>query len=225
MLWGRLDCWYFSHPWRLQPKRMVQESKSPKKGLRQSLGGLLANRDVRYVALATAAVNGALGVLKPLSQVVLHREFKMDVTRRSLVISIATATYLVITPIAGNLSDRMPRAHLVALSLILMASSMALFMARNLGLWALNICVGLAGAGLACAGSVGQALLADLVDQHELGDYGMAFALSDMSDSLGLIAGPIVGLALSQWFGPSAGTGLMGLLCLSLAPFVMRIGQ
>uniref|UniRef100_A0A7S4MS80 Major facilitator superfamily (MFS) profile domain-containing protein n=1 Tax=Odontella aurita TaxID=265563 RepID=A0A7S4MS80_9STRA len=127
-----------------------------KKGLRQSLGGLLANRDVRYVALATAAVNGALGVLKPLSQVVLHREFKMDVTRRSLVISIATATYLVITPIAGNLSDRMPRAHLVALSLILMASSMALFMARNLGLWALNICVGLAGAGLACAGSVGQ---------------------------------------------------------------------
>lgn len=201
------------------------KAKSDKPGLRQSLGALVSNRDVRSVALATAAVNGALGVLKPLSQVVLHREFEMDVTRRSLVISIATAAYLVITPIAGKISDRMPRARLVSLSLVLMASSMAFFMARDLGLWAMNICVGLAGASLACAGSVGQALLADLVDRHKLGDYGVAFALSDMADSAGLIAGPIVGLAVSQWFGPSAGTGLMGLACLSLTPMVMRISQ
>lgn len=209
------------------PEKKYDEGgkEKSKPGLRKSLGALVSNRDVRSVALATAAVHAALGVLKPLSQVVLLREFNMDVTKRSLVISIATAAYLVITPVAGKISDKMPRSRLVSLSLVLMASSMAFFMARGLGLWAVNICVGLAGASLACAGSVGQALLADLVDRHELGDYGMAFALSDMADSTGLIIGPIVGLAISQWFGPSAGTGLMGLVCLLLVPLVMQIAQ
>jgi len=52
----------------------------------------------------------------------------------------------------------------------------------------------------------------------------MAFALSDMADSLGFILGPIIGLAVSQKFGASAGVGVLGASCLLLAPSVLRIG-
>jgi len=51
----------------------------------------------------------------------------------------------------------------------------------------------------------------------------MAFALSDMSDSLGFIVGPVLGLSISQFFGPSAGAGALGVLCLLLVPVVIRI--
>jgi hypothetical protein len=44
---------------------------------------------------------------------VLDRDFSMGLVSRSLVISVATFTYLLATPLAGFLSDRMPRQKLV----------------------------------------------------------------------------------------------------------------
>jgi MFS family permease len=95
---------------------------------------------------------------------------------------------------------------------------------RSFGLGAVLVCCCLIGTGCAFANAAGQALLADLVDRHKLGGYGMAFALSDMADSLGFILGPIIGLAVSQKFGASAGVGVLGASCLLLAPSVLRIG-
>ena len=66
-------------------------------------------------------------------------------------------------------------------------------------------------------------LLADLVDKHELGEYSFVYALSDIADSLGLVLGPIIGLWLGQVFSYSIGVLSMGMLCLLVAPFVMRI--
>ena len=43
----------------------------------------------------------------------LDRDFSMGLVSRSLVISVATFTYLLATPLAGFLSDRMPRQKLV----------------------------------------------------------------------------------------------------------------
>eukprot|EP00957_Ditylum_brightwellii_P168398 12818420-Ditylum_brightwellii.AAC.1 len=208
------------------PKEEDASKDKEKPGLKDSLGVLIANQDVRYLALSIAAVHAALGVLKPLSQVVMSREFDFSVSKRSFMISIATVTYLIITPIVGRVSDHTSKSKLVSISLILMALSTAFFTLRYTGgLWALSICIALAGASLAFVGSVAQALMADLVDRNKLGDYGMAFALSDMSDSLGLIIGPIVGLAVSQYFGPSVGLGMIGLTCLILVPKVSRISS
>lgn len=117
----------------------------------------------------------------------------------------------------------MLRSKLVAVSLAIMTLSTTFLALRRLDLWAFNISVGLLGVSMGMAGSTGQALLADLVDRHRLGEYSMVFALSDMADTLGLIVGPILGLYLSQVFGPSAGPGTMGMLCLLLIPIVLRI--
>jgi DHA1 family solute carrier family 18 vesicular amine transporter 1/2 len=184
---------------------------------------LVRNRDVLAVLASTMAVHAVVGVIKPLSQVILDREFGIGMVGRSFVVTIATLTYFISTPVSGWLSDRMPRSRLIAMSLVVMALSSAFFALRGLGLWAFNVSIGLLGLSMGMAGSAGQALLADLVDRHELGEYSMVFALSDMADSLGLIVGPIVGLYLSQVFGASVGPGVMGIMCLLLAPIVLRI--
>uniref|UniRef100_A0A7S0B0Z6 Major facilitator superfamily (MFS) profile domain-containing protein n=1 Tax=Minutocellus polymorphus TaxID=265543 RepID=A0A7S0B0Z6_9STRA len=200
------------------------QKKGGKMTLLASSRSLLTNRDILGVASSTFAIHAVVGVIKPLSQVVLDREFGVSMVHRSLIISIATVTYFMSTPISGWVSDHMSRPHLVALSLGLMALSAVFFALRTcFGMWAFNICVGLLGTSMGVAGSSSQSLLADLVDRNNIGSYSMAYALSDVADSLGLIVGPIVGLFLSQRFGPSSGVLSVGALCVFLTPVMLRI--
>ncbi|KAL7454303.1 hypothetical protein ACHAWC_007774 [Mediolabrus comicus] len=191
--------------------------------LAKSSKQLLRNFDILAVTLSTFVIHAVVGVIKPISQVVLDEEFGVTMVKRSFIISIATLAYFISAPISGVLSDRMPRSILVALSLFLMAASSVFFALRNLGLWAFYISIALLGIALGVQKSSSQSLLADLVDKHELGDYSMVYALSDVADSLGLIVGPLVGLGLSQIYGPSVGVVSIGMLCLLLTPVMLRI--
>jgi MFS transporter, DHA1 family, solute carrier family 18 (vesicular amine transporter), member 1/2 len=187
---------------------------------------LLGNRDVLAVAGAILAAHAVIGCYKPMVQMISDREFGLGVFHRSLVISIATITFFITTPIAGRISDRIPRrSRLVSVGLLLTVLTVFFFSIRSYcGFWALCVSVACLGASMGVSGSASQALLADLVDRHELGEYGLAFALADMADSIGLIAGPIVGLTISQLLGsPSAGLCVVASLCLLLLPAVMRI--
>lgn len=200
---------------------------------------LLHNPQILVVAASILAIHAVLGVMKPISQVVLAREFGVDVWERSLVISIATVTYMLSTPLAGRLSDVLPsRSSMVVLGLALMSLSAVFFGLRVVGgLPALYMSVALLGTALGVSSSASQALLADLVDRQDnhgssnrhgggtgsSGDYSMAFALSDMADSIGMIVGPVLGLAMSQSYGPTMGVASIALGCLVLIPFVARV--
>jgi len=191
--------------------------------LAKSSKQLLRNFDILAVTASTFVIHAVVGVIKPLSQVVLDKEFGVTMVKRSFIISIATLAYFIAAPISGILSDRMQRSHLVALSLVLMSCSSAFFALRHLGLWAFYVSVALLGVAMGVQKSSSQSLLADLVDKHELGEYSMVYALSDVADSLGLIVGPLVGLALSQIYGPSVGVLSIGIPCLLLTPVMLRI--
>ncbi|KAL7536844.1 hypothetical protein ACHAXR_007431 [Thalassiosira sp. AJA248-18] len=184
---------------------------------------LLTNHDILSVTASTFIIHAVVGAIKPMSQVVLDEEFGMTMVKRSFVISIATVSYFISAPFSGYLSDRMSRPHLVSLSLVLMSGSAGFFALRHLGIWAFYTCVGLLGVSMGVQKSSSQSLLADLVDKHGLGEYSMVYALSDVADSLGLIVGPIVGLWLGQVFSKSVGVLSIGILCLLLAPAVLRI--
>ena len=197
--------------------------KKQQEGLVAAFRTLLQNSSVRTVVITSIAIHAVLGVLKPISMLVMDREFHLGTVKRSLVITCATVTNLLCTPVAGFCSDKVSKPHMLVIALLLMALSTALMALRGWGLWALYVCCSLVGAGKAMEASAGQALLADLVDMYQLGKYGTAFALSDMADSLGFIIGPIVGLGISQVAGPSLGSGAIGAFCLVMVPLVLRI--
>lgn len=218
------------------------------RSLLENTKALLANRDVLAVSLATLTIHAAVGVIKPISQVVLDEEFGVTMVNRSFIISIATVAYFLITPIAGYSCDASygtddetsrvaRRSNLVAWSLLLMFGSCGFFGLRYwMGIWAFYISVGLLGVALGLFKCSSSSLLADLVDRHRArklnngalgsegeGEYSMVYALADVSDSLGLIVGPIAGLYLSQLYGPSVGVIAIGSLSLMLAPILMKI--
>lgn len=189
-----------------------------------SIRKLLCNKDILATTASTLVIHAVVGVIKPLSQIVLDKEFGVTMVKRSFIISIATVTYFISTPISGWLSDRTSRSRLVGSSLLIMSASAAFFALRTyLGISAFYISVGLLGIAMGISMSSGHSLLADLVDKHELGQYSMAYALSDVSDSLGLILGPIIGLYLSEVYGASVGVVAIGSLCVLLAPVVFSI--
>jgi len=203
--------------------KKVVEGEEQQLSLVKSSRQLLRNFDILAVTASTFVIHAVVGVIKPLSQVVLDKEFGVTMVKRSFIISIATLAFFIAAPIAGILSDRMQRSHLVALSLVLMSCSSAFFALRHLGLWAFYVSVALLGVAMGVQKSSSQSLLADLVDKHKLGEYSMVYALSDVADSLGLIVGPLVGLALSQIYGPSVGVLSIGILCLLLTPVMLKI--
>lgn len=221
----QLGLMIFMPPVKYNTSDTLDDNKEESSAL-ESFRLLYSNPQVLVVAGAIFCINAVLGTIKPLSQLILHRDFGMNTLNRSFIITIATFTYLIGTPIAGYLSDRMPRPTLLAFSLLLCALSgfcFALCGSISSSIWFLNISIAILGVSLAFSGSVSTALLADLVDRYKLGKYSMAFALSDMADSLGLIIGPVVGLTISQYLGPSVATVTMGTLCLVIAPLVFRI--
>ena len=203
----------------------VTESKkdTDKESLATSSKRLLTNGDILAVTASTLIIHAVIGCIKPLSQVILDEEFGFSMVKRSFVISIATVSFFVTAPLAGWLSDHMSRPKLVSLSLVLMSGSAGFFALRHLGIWAFYVCVGLLGVSMGMQKSSSQSLLADLVDKHELGEYSMVYALSDVADSLGLIVGPIVGLWLAQVFTKNVGVLTIGFFSLLLAPVVLRI--
>ena len=214
-------------------KNAAIKNKKSIQSLMKSTKELLSNHDILAISAATLVIHAVVGVIKPLSQVVLDKEFGITMVHRSLIISIATVAYFITTPLCGYYwSNRVQRSHLVGWSLVLMFGSSAFFALRSLiGIWAFYISVGLLGVALGLFKCSSPSLLADLVDRNneEEGndgagsEYSMVYALSDVADSLGMIVGPIVGLYLSQVFGPSVGVIAIGGLSLLLAPIVMRI--
>ena len=213
--------------WFAPPERHVETNNDQKgKGtdsLVTSSKRLLFNHDILVVTLSTFIIHAVVGVIKPVSQVVLDEEFGVPMVRRSFIISIATLAYFVAAPISGWFSDHMSRAKLLCLSLILMAGSSVSFSLRHLGIWAFYICVALLGVSLGIQKSSSHSLLADIVDRDGIGEYSTVYALSDIADSIGLIIGPVVGLYLSHVFSPSVGVASMGIFCLLLTPAVLRI--
>lgn len=203
-------------------RKLVDDSSSV--STMQSTKKLLSNKDILAVTASTLAIHAVVGVIKPLSQVVLDKEFGVTMVKRSLIISIATITYFISTPLSGWFSDRTSRSGLVASSLLIMSGSAVFFALRlYLGIGAFYVSIGLLGIAMGLSMSSGHSLLADLVDRHELGEYSMVYALSDVADSLGLILGPILGLYLAEIFNPSVGVISIGCLCLLLAPVVFNI--
>jgi MFS family permease len=221
------------------------EEKTP--ALRQ-LTSLLANRDMRLAACGIFAAYACGGLYDAMYGVHVSDAFGYGPSQASLLFSIEPSCYLLLLLLLAPLADGAASqskttaataattpsssAHagrwrskpgltalglaLTGLSLPLLPLGAGLRRGSHVSLVASLL---VHGAGYAVRDLVGHGLLADLVDRHRVGSYAMAFALADCADSLGYIAGPLVGFALARLLRSRlAGLLLVGIACASLAP-------
>ena len=167
-----------------------------------------------------------------------------------LVFATSTLTYLVFTPIAGVLGDRLGgnnttrnRRYLVILfGIVILACGLCSFWLMGHG-WT-GLIVGLVGIGLGMAfiDAPVAALLADIMDVRGLRDsFGTVYAIQDTAISIGFAIGPLLGAGLQHVFEknptrviPQGGEDVddggigfrqmsmvFGVVCLAYAPFVL----
>jgi MFS family permease len=138
-------------------------------------------------------VSGATGAFLPL----FARDTLTLPTRLiGLVIAAQVAATLVTRPLAGSVSDRIGRARVVQIGLLVVAAGAAL-VATAPGAWRLLAGSMLLGAGVALAGAAASALVTDLSQRSGYGAaHGVFGTIYDVGDAAGpIIAGLVVTMA------------------------------
>lgn len=189
---------------------------------------LVRNREVAIVLLGMLATYAAGGLYDSSFAAHLADSFGMGAARASTIFAIEPVAYLgTLALLARLVPGRQGKARLSAVGLALVGLSLPLLtLGGRVG--SVFASLVLHGAGYGAKDAVGHGLLADLVDEHRLGSYAMAFALADATDSLGYIVGPLAGAALSRQFasgGRTPGLVVFGALALLMVPQTVLLGK
>lgn len=187
---------------------------------------LLALVRIPAVGVACSGLFAALaagGLFDALFGIHLSETYGIGPARASLIFSIEPTTYLLTLALLGGLADVVSKPVLSAAALGLVGLSLPL-LTIGPSLVSVFAATLIHGIGYGCKDVVGAALLADLVDRHGAGSYAMAFALADMSDSLGYVLGPLGGVALCKALGSrTLGLSAFALGCWVLVPSTLRL--
>eukprot|EP01065_Artemidia_motanka_P013339 TRINITY_DN17358_c0_g8_i1.p1 TRINITY_DN17358_c0_g8~~TRINITY_DN17358_c0_g8_i1.p1 ORF type:complete len:460 (+),score=101.55 TRINITY_DN17358_c0_g8_i1:68-1381(+) len=164
------------------------------------------------------AANTAVALIEPLVPYYLKHNYHYSKSQRGFLWMAAPGAYLVTTPFAGMLADKVPKWTLLAVGLLVSGATLpwACFFPDQ-GVWITAVAIACVGVGTSLVETPIQPILSLICDARHQGAYGSAFALNDVAMSLGFIVGPIVGSALKQEFGVKwtlFGTGVFLLVLL-----------
>jgi MFS family permease len=200
----------------------TQSRRSAEAPLSQ-LVSLIANRDVAIVAFGIFAILAAGGLFDVVYGIHMQDTFHMGPGRASFIFSIEPLTYMLCMAACAPVANRISKKELAALGIGLVALSLPMLVAGN-RMTSVYTAMIVHGLGYGMKDLVGNALLADLVDLHGVGSYEMAYALADMSDSIGYILGPLLGITLCRVLRSRvSGLLISALLCALLVPFTLGI--
>lgn len=179
---------------------------------------------VLVVAGCSLASSMSIAMLEPLVPLYLSRPpFLLEPFSQSLVWSASTLAYMVCTPIAGIVADRLPEWSLLFGGLVLMAvgASGVVVVKR---LWFTVVALLFVGAAMGFIDTPSSPLLAKIADFRGTNAYGRVFAAMDMATSLGFVLGPLVAGAIeSRGLSPLATTLPVAVACLLFAPITVSL--
>ncbi|MGD8191887.1 MFS transporter [Brevibacillus ginsengisoli] len=183
-----------------QPERIKQNE--------QAAGGtfrLLRNRSVLFIAIVVLLSETTLTLLEPIIPVFLTEQLALSSTAIGLLFAASILAYGGIAPISGALSNRFNPRSLMLIGLSCLALTLPLI-AMSHTTWQHACALIAVGASVGFALSPTLPSLSAVVDNGtQDGAYGSAFALFNMFHAVGMIAGPLIGGALTDWLSvPSA---------------------
>ena len=179
---------------------------------------LLVFRDPRLMPIyAVIVINMFLvGILFGFLPVYLH-VLGYSATQSGTVVSIATASYLLVQPMAGALADRYAMSTTVTLGLLVAALS--IMATTFLSGWALIAIVIAAGMGIGTVWTNSDALVSASASPSQLGaSIGAAQSFKEFGDMIG----PLLLGALTQFFGVRTGFVTCGAIALVLLGLCRR---
>eukprot|EP00927_Polykrikos_kofoidii_P063132 TRINITY_DN57966_c0_g1_i1.p1 TRINITY_DN57966_c0_g1~~TRINITY_DN57966_c0_g1_i1.p1 ORF type:complete len:484 (+),score=60.15 TRINITY_DN57966_c0_g1_i1:74-1525(+) len=179
---------------------------------------------VLVVAGCSLVSSMSIALLEPVVPLYLSRPpFLLAPFSQSLVWSASTLAYMVSTPIAGFLADRIPGRVLLFGGLALMALGVSGVVLVG-QLWCTVVALLIVGAAMGFIETPSSPLLAKIADFRGTNAYGRVFATMDMATSLGFVLGPLIAAAIKSSGLPYLATTLpAAVACLLFAPLTLSL--
>jgi multidrug resistance protein len=189
---------------------------------RESLARLLGDRAILVASGAAVVAASTWGLLEPTLPLHLESAFGVSPTGVGVVFGLATLAYGIATPLVGALSDRWGRRPTMIVGVLGLAGAMPLVgVAPTLVLAVAGMLVVSVAYGCALIPTLPD--LAEAVDRRGGGAYGAAYALYNAAYAVGMMAGPVLGGALAEWFGFPVAMAVTGLAVLAYLPVLLRV--
>jgi DHA1 family solute carrier family 18 vesicular amine transporter 1/2 len=195
----------------------------PRRADERGEGGLRALLKDRAVLLAAGAAvvgAGAWGLLEPVLPLRLEEVFGFSPGGVGLLFGAATLVYGVSSPLVGRLSDHWGPRPVMAVGIVLLAASLPLVGVPWLWVMVAALLVVSVAYGLVLTPVLPD--LGNIVDRRGGGGYAAAYAIFNGAYATGMMAGPVLGGALTSAFGFTVALLITGGLVLCYLPILMR---
>jgi MFS family permease len=173
---------------------------------------LLSSKQMLCLMLAAGSACTVLGLIEPGLPYLIKRRFKYTEEEFDSLWACGTLLYPITVPIAGYLSDCMPRHRLMQIGLIGFACMLPLWKVLSEYEWGIRLYISLIFALDAVVDAPVQPMIATVVEVLGLREGGsIAFTLGDMAQNVGYLIGPFLSneanddpqvlmIILSAWF-------------------------
>lgn len=184
----------------------VEPTRGPRLPFRQ----LLANPTIRVFAGAMALGSCFWALLESTLPIHLDRRLGQSPAQIGFLFAAAALAHTFTSPLMGRLSDRLGRVRVLRIGLVLALVLLPLPALLPRPWMVALVMLGL-GATASFIMSPCSPAVADQVERQGSQSFASAFSILNLSYSVGLMVGPLVGGALVQSLGLSAALGLSGL--------------
>lgn len=178
---------------------------------------------IQILLVALAVENTMIAMLEPLVPAILKKVFGEDTETRGLMWSVTPLCYLIATPVAGYLSDRVVRCKIITAGLLMFGISLPFAAQFGPQLPLFLTSTAIAGAATAFVDTPVMPLLADVVEWRKIDGFGTVFAMSDAAKSLGFIIGPLLGEGLVDAITPKWTFVVFGVIALVCSPIPLLL--
>ncbi len=162
-------------------------SASAWKRTASELGGIVTDKSVLSAAFAVALAGAGWALMEPLFPMHVTRVANASPSTIGVLFTVSNLLYAFLAPVIGWVSDRIGTRQTIAAGLVLTAVSLPLLaLSPNIPLATTVLC--LITIGYACTINPTSAELGDAVDRRGSTSYSMAYAVYNLSYSLGMIA-------------------------------------
>ena len=164
---------------------------------------LFRDRGILGAAAVVAVTAGLLGLLEPTLPLAMEARFGSGATVIGLMFGLLALMFAAAAPLAGEWTGRYGALSTIRLGAWPLVAVLPLFALAPGEAWIAPLFAA-TGALLALMVSPTLPAMAARVDRLDGASYGMAFAVFNLAFALGLLAGPLLGAALTAWLGLAA---------------------
>jgi len=193
----------------------------PERGQRLPFRQLLANPVIRVFAGAMALGSGLWALLESTVPLDLDRRLGLGPSAIGFCFAAAALAHVCTSPLMGRLSDRIGRARVLRMGLVLTLLLLPL-PALLPGRWPVVLAMMGLGSAASFIMSPCSPALADQVEREGSQSFASAFSILNFAYSVGMMVGPLVGGVLVQALGLPLALGLCGL---GFGAYLLAVGR